>query len=253
MSKTLAYFTFGFNSSYIDILKLAIKSLKYFHPEIDILIICDEKFIPLCSSTFPGIRIEKCTNSTSPEMASTHKLNIFDYDLSGYDKIMYIDSDMLLHGKIDSILDNITNPDLLYVYAESDDFNNHKTLWWSLNNYTPEQLEFFKTNNILVFNAGLFIFLNSDFMKTHFSNIRLFINSYRGPFFYEQSFMNVYFNLKNKTNTSVINTTNYAMMPKDNINYSNKIIHFAGSPGISGPKIARMTKYITRFMPFLLS
>jgi hypothetical protein len=88
-------------------------------------------------------------------------------------------------------------------------------------------------------------------MKNHFDNIRSMINEYKGEFFYEQSFLNVYFNKNNKTNRIVISNDNYKMHPIPHVNYEGKLVHFCGGPGNALNKYTLMTRYIWKYMPFI--
>jgi hypothetical protein len=53
--------------------------------------------------------------------------------------------------------------------------------------------------DIVPFNAGQFMFLNSSRMKEHFSNIRWLKSAWPDEYFYEQSFMNYYFVFRSLT------------------------------------------------------
>ena len=79
-------------------------------------------------------------------------------------------------------------------------------------------------------------------MKNDFDNIINFIANYNGKYFYEQSFMNYYFNKKGNINYEVINSNNYKMFPDLSVKYIEKIIHFCGSG--DGNKLEKMNNYI---------
>jgi lipopolysaccharide biosynthesis glycosyltransferase len=252
MSKNLVYFTVGYNIEFLDLLDLSIKSMKLFEKDIDIFIICDEIFVEKCNIYFNGnknIKILPIENSKSKQHASMHKLNIFDYDISNYEKVLFVDCDILFHTEItESIFKNIIS-NKLYVYTEFTDLSWHTQLYFSLKTYTPSQLEYFKQNQIYVFNAGLFGFVNTPEMKNHFSKIRSIISNHKGPFFYEQSFMNYYFNLNNQTDRLLLTTKNYEMFHstpeniKSNKVFKNKLIHFCGADTGASTKLDRMQKY----------
>jgi hypothetical protein len=85
-------------------------------------------------------------------------------------------------------------------------------------------------------------FLNNETMKQHFDNILDMVENYEGEYYYEQSFMNKYFNLKNLTDLTVINNENcimnFSMLYTNNnvLKFRNirpsqigKIIHFSVS------------------------
>lgn len=247
--KSLIYYTVGYNSKYIDLIDLSLKTLNYYHPgEFDILLLCDESMYTTCKYRFTNINVISCANSPTPESASMRKLDVFDYDIMGYDKVLFIDCDILIHTKLDSIMNGIINNEKLYVYTEYEDLKWHRDIYFSLLKYTNEQLEYLSTNKIYPFNAGLFGFVPSEIMKNHFSNIRQMIKTHVGKFFYEQSFMNVYFNLNNETIRDVITSANYKMHPKDDVNYEGTLVHFCGGVGDPVYKYPRITKYISNYM-----
>ena len=178
------------------------------------------------------------------------KLSIFDYMTKEYESVLFIDSDILcVRCNIVNILKNIKKQDTLYVFTESTINEDHQNRFWTNSKYSSQDMKYFLENNIYVFNAGLFGFIPDTFMKTHFANLRIIIDKHKGPFFYEQSFMNNYFNLNNKTDRSVLTRDNYVMHPTDSIFYEHKLVHFCGIhiPGVS--KLARMQRYCARFIP----
>jgi alpha-N-acetylglucosamine transferase len=241
--KYLAYYTVGYQPSYITVMELSIRSMRMYNPEIDIRIICDIQFREKVARLFPDARICERPNSATPEIASMQKLSIFQEDLSGYDAILFIDSDILVGIPIASLLDRVVNDNRLYAYAESNDISDHRHIYWSLNKYTDADINFFTTNYIRIFNAGLFSFRPSDAIRDHFCNIQEMIRIHKGPFFYEQSFMNVYFNTRNLVDYSIWTPENY-IMHASNTSTPVGILHFCGSPGNGGSKIHRMTSYI---------
>lgn len=251
--KSLIYYTVGYNSKYIDLIDLSLKTLNYYHPdEFDTILLCDESMYATCKDRFKNINVISCKNSPTPEAASMRKLDIFDYNIMDYDKVLFIDSDILIHTKLDSVLNNITTTNKLYVCQETKNMSDHSLVFWSLLNYTNDDLAFFKENNIYVFNAGLFGFIPDKTMKIHFDNIRNMIKTYKGEFFYEQSFMNVYFNKLNMLDYNAISfTTNYVMHPKYNINYEGNIVHFCGGPGNGMSKYNQEIMYIKAYMKFI--
>lgn len=251
---TLFYYTLGYSETYIDCLKLSIESLKKYSKQADILVLIDESLLQKTKSLIPNVKYVVCPNSNSPEEASMRKLKIFDYNIEQYDNIIFIDSDIFIHMDITSLIPLITSSEKIYVQTEpaekyvqfmGRDINFHTVLHWSLNNYTSENLEFLSRTNTKVFNAGLFAFKPTNQMKTHFNNLNTMIKDHKGPFFYEQSFMNVYFNLNQMNDRSLF--TNYIMFPNANKDYSGNIIHFCGNIGDGSSKYSRMKKYVDNF------
>jgi len=232
----LVYYTVGYNSKYIDMLEISINSLRRYNT-IDILIIADTSMVSECTKRFKNVQIVACDDSISAMDSSMKKLQIFKYDISKYEKVLFIDSDIFVDINLDSIFSNITT-NKLYSYAEQgNDLSWHTQVYHSLLNYTPTDLAFFKDNKIYVLNAGIFGFLNTPIMKEHFDNILELIKNHTGTtnYWYEQSFMNVYFNLRNLTDLTVINNSNYIMnfdsvpikFSWNSAKYRNKLVHFS--------------------------
>jgi alpha-N-acetylglucosamine transferase len=263
--KTLFYYTIGYSTSYLSCLDLSIKSLRKYTDQ-DILILADEKLFELVSEIIPDVKCIACKNTSKSEDASMRKLDIFDYGLEEYDSVVYIDSDILIHMDIETVLPKITSPDKLYVYTESTNLENHTKSMWSLNSstdntwemngmlygnfkssYTESDLAFLKENKIMVFNAGLFAFRPTSTMKAHFDAVREMIKPSKIYQFYEQSYMNVYFNLSNATLRDLFTDENYIMFPDDS-NYEGKIIHFCGNHGVGKKKYDLMKNYLDKYL-----
>lgn len=250
--KYLVYYTHGYSNGYLDILKLSIKSLRSSlnGNEVDVVILSDEQFVNDCNQ-IENVTVISMPNSKSPEEASMHKLHIFNaYNkIDEYDAVLFIDSDIIVLYNVCDILEKCIKSNCLYVFTETNKVDDNNCIFWSFNNYTEEQMNYFRKNEIYPFNAGFFAFKPDIHMRQHFNNIITNISTHIGPFFYEQSFMNVYFNSYPEiiTDRTVINSDNYIMHPDVNINYGNKCIHFCGSPGNSSFKYSRIISYINCF------
>jgi lipopolysaccharide biosynthesis glycosyltransferase len=253
----LVYFTVGFNPEYIDMLYLAVKSLRIWD-SVDVIVICDESFIPRCAEAlkeFSNISIVSCPDSTSAQDSSMKKLLIFNYDLEKYAKILFIDSDVLIGRNLDYFFNSIFQSKL-YAGAESHSPDIHTKINHSLKNYTVEQLHILEYNKIYAFNCGFFGFLNNAEMKEHFNNILQMIKDWKGEYYYEQSFMNVYFNLRNLSDTTAIDEKTYKFRfyaeqiienSKTIPFHKNKVVHFAWTAGAEN-KLFYMRKYWNLFV-----
>ena len=100
----LAYYTLGFDIKYLDLLHLSIRSLRKYNIKLDILIICDKSILDKCSSTFKefrNVKIVSSADSLSAMNSSIKKLTIFNYNISNYKKVLFIDSDILVDINLD--------------------------------------------------------------------------------------------------------------------------------------------------------
>ena len=257
-TKYLAYFTVGYNRVYIDVLNIAIKSLVYFTPNVDILVICDNSMELECKNKLPqNVIIITVPDSTQAAYASINKLKIFNVypEVMKYHSVFFIDSDIITHTDIIPYFEKVIKTDTLYVYTEDTDPLANLQCWFSFNNYTQTDIERLRTQNIHPFNAGCFGFCPNDIMKQHFDVILEFIKNYKGSLhIYEQSFMNVYFNKINNTDRTLLTKNTYIMFPYRDYpiqSHEGKLIHFTGIVGSGSIKYTEIKKYTDTYMPFL--
>ena len=245
----LVYYTVGYSPAYIDVLALSIRTLRASGYVGDVAVLCDESFLPRCKELLgTDLHYKTFPNSTSPEQASMNKLRIFELpDINRYDRVLFLDSDILVHTNVNAFFHRITTPGNLYVYTETTKQVDHTNLMWGLCSYTPLELAVFEMSAVHVFNAGCFAFVRDDAMKDHFLAIQYMITQHTGPFFYEQSFMNVYFNRNGKTDRTLFTDANY-VFPKGERAYPGYLIHFAGDPGSGKTKFHRMTSYMRSYL-----
>lgn len=178
-----------------------------------------------------------------------NKLRIFDLpSIQSYDRVFFLDSDIVVHMNLQLLLNRVVRPGILYVYTENREQRSHTNILYGLQTYTDAELESFRSNSVHVFNAGCFAFLRTDAMKLHFDAILIMIRDHRGPFFYEQSFMNAYFNRNGQTDRTLLVDSNYAFPPQEGRPYPNHLLHFAGDPGQGKSKYHRMKRYMWAYL-----
>ena len=245
----LLYTTVGKSRDYLKCLNTFCNSLVKNNNHINFLIITDISFRSEVDSIVSAYDINyyilERKDSETSEIASMHKLDIHDFsDLYKFINILYVDLDCIFQGDILKILNNKLEDNKLYVMSENTNITSHKELFWSLDNYSEEDINFFTSNNIYVFNAGCFLFKNIHSMKEHFLKLKELIKTHKGNFFYEQSFMNVYFNKLNIIDYTIITRDIYRLEffnPTETL--SELIVHFCGSPGNGASKIERINNY----------
>ena len=257
----LIYTTLGFNIEWFKVVLILIDSLiEYSLPiNYDFLIICDSNMYDYISNYIKentkynviNIYIHNVGfNSSKPDIASINKLRIFDYEnINKYNKILFMDGDIISTLNVNNIFDLLINDNILYVYKEKTDINDHNSKFWGFCNYTNNELENLKKNNIYPFNAGLFLFFNTNEIKNDFNNILNNIKNHKGEYYYEQSFMNYYFNKKGNINYDIFTNDNYKMFPDQKIPYLNKIIHFCCSSASGYSKEISMKTYKNTYLP----
>jgi lipopolysaccharide biosynthesis glycosyltransferase len=180
-----------------------------------------------------------CIHLKTKFEAGYSRLKIFDYpDINLYNKILYLDCDILVTNSINNILDfQLENK----LYALQEGNTNHK-FWGS-------QI-FDKNPNCSAFTSGILLFNNNIIIKDLFSQILLHIHNHITsmlpiPDCLDQPFI-VYHAVKNnlydnqKLINIVINNPN---------NFNNETIsHFPGEPGNYGSKIVKMSNFMNNVM-----
>lgn len=246
----LVYYTVGHSPAYIEVLQLSIESLRRSKWTGDVAVICDQSFLERCKQRLgDGIQYLTTPDSQTPEQASINKLRIFELPTIGqYDRVLFLDSDILVHMNLEDLVSGIARDGVLYVYTETQKQIDHLSLMWSLKSYTVTDLARFRTDSVYVFNAGCFAFVRSNAMQQHFLAIQYMIMTHNGPFFYEQSFMNVYFNRNGQTDRTLLTSDNYAFPPQPGVAYPGHLVHFAGDPGQGGNKYQRMNRYMEAYL-----
>jgi hypothetical protein len=241
--KNLVYYTVGIQDEYSELLKLSIEKLDESNSELyDVLIITTEDYFHknLSNIKRKNIFFHFIFDVNKPVDISYSKLKVFDYEfLSDYENLLYIDTDVWVNLNLEDIFNKCIQDNCLYVAIENendDDFNYHSRFPFSVIPYKEKDINFFKENNILTFNAGMFMLKNSYIMEKHFMNIRTWYDKCELEKWAEQPYMNQYFNTLNLTNTDVfVRGENFQYVWIEDINnYSNldlnnKISHFLGN------------------------
>lgn len=248
MNKRLIYSCVFFNEKYINLINLLLKSYKIYgnSPEdVDYLIICHTNFKKKIQAIFDNLNISGkiwCIDLNTIFEAGYSRLKIFNYaNINLYNKILYLDCDILVTNSINNILDfQLENK--LYALQEGCDRNAHCEM------FTDEEYKFLDKSS--TFTSGILLFNNNTVIKDLFSQILLHINNHINndlpiPGCLDQPFI-VYHAIKNnlydnqKLINIVINNPN---------NFNNETIsHFPGGPGHYESKIVKMTYFMNHIM-----
>jgi GR25 family glycosyltransferase involved in LPS biosynthesis len=220
MDQILIYTTLGYNPKYLDIFKLFCESLCYTTAtQKNLLVLTDEKFVNearaiVSKYALLNAFIHPVPNSDSPESASKHKTRIYEFpQIYNFRICLYVDVDCLFLNDLQSIFKFPVQDSKLYVYPESTDQNDHKVRFFSLQHkdgssfYTTDDYNFLIKNKKLPFNAGLFLFKITKNNENNFNKLQTFMKDFDGVGFYEQSYMNTFFNLNDMSDFSYFTTT----------------------------------------------
>jgi alpha-N-acetylglucosamine transferase len=236
MAEYLVYFTVGHNPEFAKLLKLCVKSIEMTNDmsKIDICIMSDAeyttKYLGDISANF---HTTEPTNS--PEKSSMRKLEVFNIEnIMNYKRILFLDCDIVVTKSLLPIFERATDINKLYVFEETHYNAPHTSICFSHLTYTPEELKMLKDNNILGFNCGQFLFTPTSQMKTIFDEMVVKMASFTGKYFYEQSFMNVFFNLNHELTERKMLQDFVRIFPQNKEKYPTKtIIHFTGTDSSS--------------------
>jgi lipopolysaccharide biosynthesis glycosyltransferase len=232
MSNNLIYTLVNFNTKeYLAMFRIFIQSLILFSkPKYELLIITDAPSKKIIENFEELKYIKKHHFLLTPTdknlyNALLHKCDIGSFKFfNNYDKIMYLDCDIILQNDINKLFDIKIKNNILYAPKEG-------TLdgkYWTLNLYNKKDFENLTKLGFHSFNSGTMLFKPSEKMKEHFENVKNLALKYNGSHFYDQSFLNYYFNINKLSNTEYISKY-IILFPDVNKYYPEKtIVHFAG-------------------------
>lgn len=211
-NKNLIYFTIFHNQEYVILLDMLLKTMhKQSFKDFELLFIADKA---MCNQIkkLDVVKNFKCNYNKvddvqNPVDASMQKLKIFEWKkINDYKNILFLDADIFVIGDIGRIFNNkkLKN-NIFYGATHSHDQCLHRTVYHSLIDYREDQLKMFNEKNISALNAGQFFFKNTPTMQEHFKNINKFVEIWDGRYFFEQSFINYYFNLLEIADTRALN------------------------------------------------
>ena len=257
MTKTLIYSCVFFNETYIHLLSLLLRSYKLFgnpSDNVDYLVICNTDFRERIEATFDSLDISGdvwCLDLKTMFEAGFSRLRIFDYqNINIYNKLLYLDCDILVTNSVKSILD-FPLENKLHALEEG---NTNHGYWGS---------QFFDKNpNCPAFTSGALLFSNNAVVKDLFSRILLHIHNHVTsglpiPRCLDQPFI-VYHAVKDnlydnqKLINTVVNNPNAddPWRPKHAPSCYNgqTICHFPGGPGDADAKIRKMRHFMNDVM-----
>jgi hypothetical protein len=256
--RNLIYLALFVNPNYVNLLELLLRSMKLYGSvdldTTDILILTDESLHPQIEQLgrdmgFP-LKFFFLTISTKWE-ASCARIEIFKYeDISEYDKILYIDTDIIINRPIGTIFDLDIRSDKLYAKAEGQ----LGSVWWGgqfFNFPHRRTLSTWATSPInertTAFCAGILFFRNSSEMKLLFGAIGDHINDYihvkknPPPQFWDQPFIVYNSFIHDAYDNSVLH--NHVVNCEHTIKDKFIIYHFPVGPGNYEAKMLAMTKF----------
>jgi len=256
MHPYVLYLTVGCDEKYIEMLELCLKSV-FLHstPLFDVFILTDPK---LFEQVRKRVLLLHCTaftiyivdekrewkDASDAQKKRYHMTDFFKQKM--YEKVLYMDSDMIVTYDIYKLFLHDLKPNTLYVYQERFEIADHNSAQFRLFPYTQTQLDNMKANGIYPFNSGLLLACNDAKIVEHFDHVKTLANQYPGA--PDQSILNHYFNnpeLDVKLDYSLIHNKIVILYnPEYDTLYRNHFVHFCGSFLVS--RVELMKKYLKR-------
>ena len=158
MKKNLLYYSIGVDDEYAQMIKMSLKSISLSNKKkIDILIVTDKEYYNknLVDIIDDNLFFLFMDFPEEGDQKYFNRLKVFDFPrIYEYENILYLDSDILVNIDLNYIFDKCEHHGTLYTVIEDPDYDNHKRIQFGLGNYTEEELDFFRNNNIYTFNSG---------------------------------------------------------------------------------------------------
>jgi len=266
--KNLVYFTINYNKEYIDLFLYCLKSIvnKDEPDAFDLLVLCPPEFEKIINELIYERNVDlrgfnllfhNVDEAKDGIEASMNKLKIYQFkNIVNYGKVLFLDVDIMAAEPISELFNLELNPDKFYSAIHSASDHLHNTKFHKLVDYDLAKMNEFRDKGIYAFNAGQFMFVNSLRMLCHIYNVDWMTRAWPGEYFFEQSFLNHYFNWHGISDVHLLdrhvkfvavhlwNEGNFAHQYR--LSYS--IIHFAGHACDAHKKI----EYIKHFHPDLI-
>lgn len=187
------------------------------------------------------------TNDTYDNIDKSCKARLDLFNLkntSNYDKILYLDTDIIVKNDINKIFD-VCEENILYVLEEG--FIDSDTNYWGKSLFRNEITNY---NDKSAFTSGVLLFNNCEKIKDLFDKITEDIIK-RHHDFHDQPYI-VYNAFKyNLYNNKILKSL---VVNNDNNIHSDKVIHhFPGGPGHYQHKIDTMTRFLNNMKDFIIN
>jgi hypothetical protein len=250
MAKNLIVLSVFLKKEYVELAYLLLNSLNAYgdlDDSTDILIYTSTEFMVQMRPNIKGAPrnpIFKTNDSIQTVVAaSAARLDIFDFpEVAKYEKILYLDTDVLVIRALKPIFDLATE-DRLYALEEGSLDLVVPYDYWGKDLFAPGEVADLEDKT--GFSAGVLLFKNTETMRALFQRIKAHIASTPGSGFFEQAHM-VYNAIKSdlKENQAM---KPYVAINETSVKTTKTILHFAGSPGDHQSKHTKMSGFLRLF------
>jgi hypothetical protein len=171
--------------------------------------------------------------------AGAARLNIFDYkSIDKYDKILYLDTDILINSDINVLFKQDIRDDKIYALQEG----NIGHPFWGADFFDNSKYN----KELTAFTTGVLLFRNNAIMKELFDIIKLHIQRHINknkplPYCIEQPFVVYNALVLNRYDNQLLNL--YVENNPVNVNPEKIVYHFPGGPGYFDSKIMKMNYF----------
>jgi len=172
------------------------------------------------------------------------RLNIFQYeDIDRYSKILYLDTDILINGDLNILLNKELSDDKIYALEEGQIGVESWSDFWGSQFFDFTKVDRRQT----AFTSGILYFKNSDTIRGLFDTIKAHINDYvyvkknEPPYCMDQPFIVYNAIMEKKFDNQMMKT--YAENNPTQVSAEKIIYHFPGGPGWYDSKIVKMTTF----------
>lgn len=204
--KNLVFFTLDYNIDYIHLFLYCLRSIvnKDNSDAFDLLVICPVRFESLINEYIDAqcidlkgfnLMFHHVDESNDGVDASMNKLKIYQFEgIDVYGKVLFLDSDIIAKEPISELFNLELDANKIHsaIYKPHDYLHNNK--YHSLVEYDLVKMNEFRDKGIYAFNAGQYLFVNSARMLHHMYNVDWLTRAWPAEYFFEQSFLNHYFN-----------------------------------------------------------
>lgn len=254
-SKNLIYCCVFYNKDYLKLLSLLLKSMKMYSTldSFDFLVMTTPEFVPLVEQMGKSLKLHLkifTQDFTTIFQAACSRLFIFDYpEVKKYDKLLYLDTDILIKGDLAPIF-QMPIKDLLHGIPsgtlQSPSFGGQ------FFNFEKPEAKHIKRDHPGI-NSGTLLFLNSKTIQELFSRIRYHVETFTNegnqpPYCMDQPFINFHAIKDSLFDISLL--TPHVSLYEGNDIVENEgtasICHFSFPIGNFGHKYFRMCSFLEK-------
>lgn len=274
--KNLIYLEINYSKNELNLFGLFLKSIKLTldgkPPNFELLLITNykyrerlEKFVSTVNIKGLRVMFHFVPKDITFEKASLRVLDIFEFkDIMKYDKVLHVRCDTLFIRIPAVLFDVHIKHNRIYSYNESMDKApwigyDHNSPFYGFQDYTEEDLLYFKKNYIRTWTSSVFMFKPDAQMMEHFKNVKALADIRAGTgVFSDQCYLNYYFNSLKLSDTKKLEgfiesrniKTNFEGKPTvTDTSYDVRValVNFCGLSYFE-EKIIRMQRYINMML-----